>query len=171
MNIISPFFFGFLAAFGALFAELFAFSFIGEGSAMQNGLTADTDFVFAIGGFGFLLLSAFIEESFKRFVLGRTFSPEESFRAKTLFLLFFALGFAAMEALLFVLGKSAGDTVSVVTHMTGIFLLHLATVMLIGRSISRDLSSIRAAIFIVAVATAVHFLYNVFVFYQAALRV
>lgn len=153
MLLISPLFFGFLAAAGALTAELFAFSF----------------FPVAIGSIEFLFVSAFIEECAKYALLKKTLSQEKSVSRFMAFIVPFSIGFSALEISLLLLGNPVIEA-STVFHAIGIFLLHLATILLIGYIIDRRLSKKSASLF-VALAVVIHLLYNIVILYQDALHV
>lgn len=169
MSFISPLFFGFLAAVGALVTELFVFSFFIQDSATQTISTASNNFVFATGGLLFLFLAAIIEESFKYALLKKTLSQDSSFSKIVPFLLLFCIGFSGLEITLLLLDNPVADSMTTV-HIVEGFLLHLTTIFLFGRILTHPPFKKFSSLFI-PVATLLHFFYNVVIFYQDTLHI
>lgn len=169
MFFISPLFFGFLAAAGALLAELFVLSFFIQNPSVYSATTANTNFVLATGGILFLFLSACIEECFKYLLLKKTFSTEYSRTKNILFLFFFCIGFSGLEISLLVFDNPIINSV-VATHITGVFLIHLTTILLFGYSLSKE-SLKKFSLLFIPIATLIHFLYNVAILYQDTLHI
>lgn len=153
MLLLSPLFFGFLAATGALLGELFAVSF----------------YAFTIESMEFLFLSAVLEEGCKYVLLKKTLSPETSMRQLLLFLLFFSLGFGGFEISLLLLTDPLHDA-SLAAHAFGIFLLHSTTVFLLGYGLSKLSNKRLLPIFIIA-AILIHAMYNTIILYQDILHI
>lgn len=169
MLFISPLFFGFLAAIGALIVELFVFSFFIQDPSAQADLTKDINFVFAIGGLWFLLISAFIEEILKYILLKKTLLDETSPRHTLSFLVLFSIGFSGLETTLLI-SSSPEITLTVITHIVGVLLLHFSTISLLGYIIVRPALK-KFTPFFILLALCIHFFYNVAILYQDALHI
>jgi hypothetical protein len=169
MFFISPLFFGFLAAAGALFAELFVFSFFVENPAVYSVAATNTNFVFAAGGILFVFLSALLEECLKYTILKQTLASPNSPRQLIVFLVLFNIGFSGLE-ITFLILNNPPHTLPTLFHIISVFLLHLTTIFLLGYSLSRQ--SLKKFVWIaLLLATLVHFLYNVAIFYQNSLHI
>jgi hypothetical protein len=166
MSFLTPFVFGFLTACTALTVELIAFSLVDQESVRRASMAKNADFVFSAGGFGFLLLSAAIEEGAKSFALFRL-----RFTSWYLIVLF-AFGFSGLE--MFLLFSSAASS-TITAEWIGIVAIHLATALLAGSSLHMAEILHRRPIPLLAVATMLaiggHFFYNVRVASQTVLHI
>lgn len=169
MLFISPLFIGLLAAAGALLTELFVFSFAIQDTATQSVSTTNVNFVFVSGGLGFLFLSAFIEESFKYFLLKKTLVLTHASWYIIAFLFLFSLGFSGLEITLLLFTNPLINA-AVFAHIIGLFLLHLLTISLFGYILAHP-SLKRFALLFIPLATLIHFLYNVAILYQDTLHI
>lgn len=155
MPFFSNFLFGFLAALVALFFELLLFSLIGTGSF--GSISTDVNFVFAVGGMSFLLLSAVIEEVCKYIAL-RSIQTH----TQTLSILFtaipFSIGFAILELTL-LFSSTEILTKSVAFAAFGIVAIHFITTLWITFALKKFPLSLALTI---GIAALVHASYNIF---------
>ncbi len=159
MFLLSSFFFGLLAAIGALLTELTVFSFFIRDTALQSVPAADANFVFATGGMTFLFLSAFIEETFKFLLLKKTVFTEQRVWKMIAALALFGIGFSSLETLLLFLSTPHIDT-NTALHIVSIFLLHLSTITALGYTIIHPPLK-RFSFIVFPLMILIHFIYNI----------
>lgn len=158
MNIPFPlkaFFFGALAASGALALELVLLS-------TQAVLSLPPDAVFEID-FVTLFLLAGIEESVKFLLLKRFFSANQP--PNQSYLLVFGLAFSLIEILLITQHATPFGPRADVSSLLSIVMLHCATAIILGRiCFQRKPQAVGLSGLLFAVS--IHFLYNLSILYQ-----
>lgn len=156
MQNIKFFFYGIIAAFGAMFVEL----------VIKNILSVEiilaTNFFTIITPS--LILFALTEELFKFFIINKTTATLEKSLDIFYGSIFIGLGFAIAEISLLIAERASFVQDNYSLALLGILIIHLTTSLLFGYfSYQKNLSTF---IFIVAIATTLHLIYNGFVIYD-----
>jgi len=163
MKIIQPFFFGILAAFGALFFQLaIRIIFIGDGSLPDNFYTQ----------ISWLLLAVIlIEEIFKFLLINKYRQEAENKKNFLLGSFLIGLGFSVVEiSLLFSSEILTGPALYL--GMLGVLCIHLATAGFVGIFLIQiDAASKKGGLVhlpsIILFVFLIHLLYNSFLIYNA----
>jgi hypothetical protein len=155
-NKIRLFFFGIIAAFAALFFELFLYLFFPQTE------TIETDKLSL-----FLILAAFVEEFFKFIVIWQSLkkpSNKKNFFSNSTII---GLGFVFTEIFLF--SKIVDSSFpSLLLGLTGLIIIHTATAIFFGYAIVKfdRLNMIKFAVPVIFLGLLLHLIYNGLIIYE-----
>ena len=162
MKQIESFFWGIIAALGALFLELAALTLVGIFFAPQKELTLD--YFFSLNFF--LPLAAIAEETLKYAVIARRIEYFSFGRSVILNSFLVGLGFAAVEAFL-IYTKEIPIINFFSLNLIEIMLMHILTAGIIGYYVAvQNPKKIKTYLAAVGIAASAHLGYNILIIYK-----
>jgi len=165
MRYIKAFFWGIIAALGALVLEFIVSEFF---LAIPLSKTNSTTELF-FSSISFLAIAAIIEESLKYIVIRKRISVLFSQRSLIFASIFFGLGFFATEGFL-IYGQIGMDLKIHYTEILEVALLHISTAGIAGYLIAtKNQKQIKTVATTLILLFAVHFVFNMLVLYRDVL--
>lgn len=156
MHQLESFFWGIVAALGALVIELTATTGYSFFTDPYGDFSVEKFFTLPVAIIGI----AAIEEFFKYLLIAKKVEYLSLERSYVVNSLFFGLGFAAAE--LFLIRQASVLNAIPLSNLVGIAIIHMSTASLIGyRIATKNPSNLIMALTTLSIATALHSVYNI----------